>query len=89
MSYYGIKHGQEKQLEVEQKEVESMKSKFWMTVLALFCLGVGLLTGGCVYYPYYPQSSQRDELRPLVGGSGVVEYPGRKLNQWTHPTVMP
>ena len=27
-----------------------MKNKIWMTVLALFCLGVGLLSGGCVYY---------------------------------------
>ncbi len=53
-----------------------MKSKFWMTVLALFCLGVGLLSGGCVYYPYYPQSSQRDELRPLVGGSGALDVSG-------------
>ncbi len=41
-----------------------MKNKIWMTVLALFCLGVGLLSGGCAA----PHGSQRDELRPVVGG---------------------
>ncbi len=69
-----------------------MKTKIWMTVLALFCLGVGLLTGGCVYYPYdpyYPYASQRDQLSPVVGGSGVPYYPGQKFSQWPHPPVMP
>ncbi len=65
-----------------------MKNKIWMTVVALFCLGVGLLSGGCVYY--YPQTSQRSELTPLVGGpGGGSDVPGKKQNYWPHPPVMP
>ncbi len=53
-----------------------MKNKIWMTVLALFCLGVGLLSGGCAA----PQGnqSQRYEQGPLIGGGGATEYPGEK-----------
>ena len=72
---------------LKQKEVEPMKNKIWMTVLALFCLGVGLLSGGCAA----PQASQRSELKPLVGGASEFpsEFPGDNKNFWPHPGVMP
>jgi hypothetical protein len=62
-----------------------MNNKIWMTVLALFCLGVGLLSGGCAA----PQASQRSELKPLVGGaSEFPEVPGVRQTFWSHPGVM-
>jgi hypothetical protein len=60
-----------------------MKNKIWMTVLVLFCLGVGLLSGGCAA----PYGSQRDEPRPLVGGAGP--YEGDRQVGWPHPKVSP
>jgi hypothetical protein len=62
-----------------------MKNKIWMTVLALFCLGIGLLSGGCAA----PQASQRYEQRPLIGGGGAPEIPGERSSDWQHPAVMP
>ena len=63
-----------------------MKNKIWMILFALFCLAGGLLIGGCAA----PQSSQRTELQPLVGGPGGGEgVPGKAQNFWPHPTVLP
>ncbi len=47
-----------------------MKNKMWMTVLALSCLAVGLLSGGCVF----PQAGQRSEReqRPVIGVSSEL-----------------
>jgi hypothetical protein len=47
-----------------------MKNKIWMTVLAIVCLGVGLLSGGCAA----PQAGQRSEseLRPVIGVSSEL-----------------
>ena len=60
-----------------------MKNKIWMTVVVLCCLGVGLLSGGCAA----PYGSERDELRPLVGGAS--KYEGDRQSGWSHPKVSP
>jgi hypothetical protein len=77
--------GQEKKLQVEHKGVKAMKNKPWMTMLALVCLAVGLLSGGCTT----PQPSQRSELSPLTGGEGFPNFPGEMKNNWSHPMVTP
>jgi hypothetical protein len=60
-----------------------MKNKILMSVFALLCLGVGLLSGGCAA----PQGSQRYEPSPLVGGA--AKFPERNPSGWAHPGVMP
>lgn len=60
-----------------------MKNKMWMIVLVLFCLGIGLLSGGCAA----PYGSQRSESRPLYGGPS--EYEGDYQSGWPHPSVSP